>query len=79
MVSNRTGTVGFASCRSVRSVPASDFSSSEVRARMDSDLPQPCSDATKTTGGGGRLGSCHRVSPTTPTISIQGDVLFHRI
>ena len=51
MVSNLTGTVGFASCRSVRSVLASDVSSSEVRARMDSELPQPCVDGAKITGG----------------------------
>ena len=45
IVSNLTGTVGFASCRSARSVPASEWLSNEVRARMDSELPAPCVDA----------------------------------
>ena len=45
IASNLTGTVGFASWRSVRSVPASVWLSNEVRARMDSELPAPCVDA----------------------------------
>jgi hypothetical protein len=41
-------------------------------ARMDSDPPRPCADAAKITDGGGWLGSCQRMSATTPTISSQG-------
>jgi hypothetical protein len=52
MVSIRTGTVGFASCRIVRRVAASDPSSStEVRARIESELPQSWVEGTKITGG----------------------------
>ena len=53
MLSNRTGTVGFASCKSARRVVAIGFSSTEVRARMDNELPQSCVDGTNSTGGGG--------------------------
>jgi len=45
---------------------------------MASEFPQRCVDGVKNAGGAGCIGSCQRVSPTTPTISIQGDRLFTR-
>ena len=59
MVSNLTGTVGFASCRSVRSVLASDCSSNEVRARMAGELPA----ALRRCGVDHRLRGLTRVLP----------------
>jgi hypothetical protein len=76
MVSNSTGTVGSASFRILRSVGTSDASSSEVRTRMDGELPVPCIADLNIVGGAGWLGSCHRVSPTTPTISNKGFLLL---
>ncbi|MNC85762.1 hypothetical protein D3C83_13740 [compost metagenome] len=72
MLANSTGTAGSASFRIRRSVGTSDASSSEVRTRMDGELPVPCIADLKIAGGAGWLGSCHRTSPTTPTISIPG-------
>ena len=71
--------MGFASCKSVRREPESDFSSSDVRTKIESEPPIPCVDAKKITGLVGWLGPCQRASATTPTISIHGDLLFVRI